>query len=231
MKKEIIEKMTSIVEGCMSSYKSDYYKYDKPAVESSNKPFLWVVSRTHTALHFLRSLIVDGYDKSEIDDYCYIFYVLTGGASIRYYIDDVMKGNGKLYYCNGEVLVEMEPCKAIAILDAFDDMARAEFVGRYGGIPRRKTVHLRLNPYFSDENWLIKELKYAKELGDTSLRDCLRSLGRHRRCHLHHVIFLTPYTPAHSIYFSEQINYDTRGVGGIIYDETPYNGRHWSIHT
>lgn len=232
MRKEIIDEMTSIVEDFMASYKSDFYNYDKQTAESESKPFLWLVSKNHTALQVLRTLRKDGYDGTVAEDYRYILNVMNGGASIRYYLREVDSGESRIYYCSGESLRRIDGKQAALILDSFDDMAKCEFRDIYTELPRRKTTKLIVNPHIEDKGWLMRELDFAKTIGDTSLRDCIRSLGQWRRCSLKHTITISPDRFAnHSLGFAEVMDDCTKCCGGIIYSETPYNGKHWSIHT
>lgn len=68
-KSEVLRQMQEIVEKTVKSYKTDFYKYDKPQIESSDADkYIFIVRKTGTWLIDLAE-VVGG--VSEVYEYCY----------------------------------------------------------------------------------------------------------------------------------------------------------------
>lgn len=151
--------------------------------------------------------------------------------------------NGDFHYYDGKEIGEIYYAE---FQEIYRDLCSPEY-------ERQKRLHTAeyearnkpLELVYSDDaiKALVADEAFAREMGDTSLMECLETLRRYARMALDHKVYITPDIDARCYNFSERINGRPQIYGGIIYHGSPKEGYRennacqltpsygWQIHT
>lgn len=241
MKKEIIARMSAIVEKDMTSYRSDFYEYDIKALENYDGAFIWQVAQSHTHLTKCDvDAMVEEIKTNEASLYAYAQHQSWGAAVIAYkYYGE------KLYYYGGHEddkgLVEIPRDWAIECYNACTYKALGLCEAEGVVLPTDFKVHVHFGDIATRREF-IKYVRYAREHGDDSLLGCAKMFHNWRKVAHNHTV--TIYKDAYNdkcFSFCEKRGDKYGIVGGLIfhgYDEYTDNGsvqltptKGWAMHT
>ena len=223
MKADIIAQMTALL-GAGRFAKSDFEKYDIPALADYEGEFFWLTRENGTTLVKLGYELFDTYAKNESWRIAWFKDFLAPIYALKYYCEE-----SRIFYYDKTELREVVWCDVVRIFtDAYHiayqylrSLHKDEV--NVGG----KLLHIKIK---CPVEYLKEQLRYADALGDTSLRNCLHSLRRWNRCAVNQHVEIYGDFAKHSFTFAEVINGETHIFGGIIYSEYS-SPRRWSIHT
>lgn len=203
----------------------DFNAYDIPELSNTSGPFLWAVTESST--HLLRldiDFINESLDKEStrlalFRDSGYLLHHLGLSTELR-----------KIFYYNGDTLTPATYSEAQTIYYNTINPNISRYKSKY---PADSIVcHDYLDVRFINgaAERYEADTKYAEELDDASLTNCIGRLHRWTRRAVNHYIVITTDFLDHSYLFQEFINNKPGVNGGIIMHPTRENN-HWSIHT
>ncbi|MBT1285882.1 DUF4120 family protein [Phocaeicola dorei] len=237
MNDTIIKQMRNIVSDVMTSFQSDFEKYDKLCIEKAEAhqfPMIWIVGTSHTHLLHLGS-------------YKEIFF---NSEAVR--LNYVQGDNGfdpylEMFKNDCIFLIEKDKVSKISVEQARNAVrdyvvpAIKKWESLHGALPKKCKVKIKFN------NLTISKLKQlirdCEKHNNTSLIDSLRRFHRYRQVASNHYIQVS-YNPHYNEFgFCEYINEKSGLVGGIIFHGwaeigygandslqlTPQYG--WAVHT
>lgn len=237
MNKKIVTQMSNIVSDIMTSFQSDFEKYDKPYIESAaacNFPMIWIVGKSHTYL-----LKLGDYKKSFFGNESVRLAYVQGDDTFSCFLN--MCGGDHLFLIEKEKVSRITVDQARAAILDYVNPAVGEWESRNGKLPRKCKVKVRLG------NITIEKLKQlvrdCEAHGNTSLMNILK------RFHSYHQTAEDQFIQIHynqrynEFGFCEYVNGKPRLNGGIIFHGWPETGYKtnnsfqlipkygWALHT
>lgn len=229
MKQEIIDQMQAKL-GCGAWAVKDF-EIDKEYLADYDGKFFWMSRENGTSLskidmdHIAQAITDSKNDRAEANRIAWFqdFYLFMGAVS--YWSDP----NAKLFYCDGNSLVETDLDNAKRIYEELLARLYREVCRDYKFEHRmaNKRLPIKLRCKISK---LKESLYYAESIGDTSLLDCLHRLRKYRRAAVSHCIEIYSDFTKHGFGFVELINGKYHLNGGIIMHDYMKVNR-WNIHT
>ena len=227
MKASIIKQMENIVKDLMTSFQSDFEKYDKNTLSDFDGEFWWCV--------WQRATILATVDYSLIDTERFI-YSLMQNNTILYCMTTISFCKERQFFRYSGVPYEhLVPVTKEELQQRFEDFKRFALEMTTVEVPKRIKCRV-LFPVVAEDRarmraYLKEQLQYADSIGDTTLRNKLHHFHHRIQVCKEHVYYLnvdTFYGMERSFYFSEHINGEYRSNGGIIYNK---DTKQWSRHT
>ena len=227
MKQEIIEKLRAeLFDG--SYCHSDFEKYDVPALEASEEPFFWLAYEYGTSMVRIGVTSINSFFESEKMRIAMFQDSFTPIGSITYYKTYEKK---KCFYWDGYTLQEVSIEDVAAIYNRLTDKIYKEMCEKYAVELEVANKPLEIRFSTPEQEQRYKEvLKYAEELEDESLSNCVFRLSQWRRCAVNQYIRIGYDFADKSFSFVDMINDEPNINGGIIYSSYSKQNR-WSIHT
>lgn len=237
---DILNKMAEIVAATMTSFQSDFEKYDKEYISREGVkafPFLWMIAPTHTYLLKLANF-KETYFENE---------------ALRY---DIAQKNSwfhaYLYPCSGEVketiyYVTMDGLREVSVKQAREIVRDiitpvvVEWEQTHEKLPAVSKIAVKIeNISWSHLKELIQD---CRNNGNDSLMECLKRFRRYRRTAKNQQIVVRYNGYRHEFSFCEFINDVPQLCGGIVFHGWPETGYKinnsvqltpqygWAIHT
>ena len=227
MKQEIIEKLRSeLFDG--SFCHSDLEKYDVPALEASDEPFFWLSYECGTVMVRIGATSINSFFESEKSRMAMFQNYLTPISYITFYKTYEKK---KCFYWDGYVLQKVSIEDVETIYTRLTDKIYKQMCEKYADEVAIANKPLEIRFTTPEQEQRYKEtLKYAEELEDESLAQCVFRLSQWRRCAVNQYIKIGYDFADKSFSFVDMINEESGTNGGIIYSKHSQQNR-WSIHT
>lgn len=237
---DILNKMAEIVAATMTSFQSDFEKYDKEYISREGVqafPFLWMIAPTHTYLLKLANF-KETYFANE---------------TLRY---DIAQKNSwfhaYLYPCSGEVketiyYVTLDGLREVSVKQAREIVRDTitpvvvEWEQTHEKLPAVSKIAVKIeNISWSHLKELIQD---CRNHGNDSLMECLKRFRRYRRTAKNQQIVVRYNGYRHEFSFCEFINDVPQFCGGIVFHGWPETGYQinnsvqltpqygWAIHT
>lgn len=219
--------MENIVKDLMTSFQSDFEKYDKNTLSDFDGEFWWCVRPNGTTLATV--------DYSLINNERFIYALMQGNNSLHCVTTPYFCNEQHFFRYSGIPYESLVPVTKEELQKRFEDFKRFALATTTVEVPKRIKCRV-LFPGDAEDRarmraYLKEQLRYADSIGDTTLRDKLHHFHHCIQVCKDHVYYLnvdTFYGMEHSFYFSEHINGNYRSNGGIIYDK---ERKTWSKHT
>lgn len=224
MKQSIIDKMVAELND--TRYCKSDFEYDLRALNGYDEPFFWMVRKNGTSLCIIGVTQLIGWSKSQKkrfqlfrDKNCAISDILYWNEPAKYF-----------YYDGFELVsVTKEDIPEIfnSVFDKFYENMKAEYSHEYAMCNEPLEIQ-----YVSEstENRMNETLRFAEDMSDNSLKECVERLTKYDRCSTDHYISIYTDFAKHSFGWSEVVNGKCRMNGGIIYHNDK-SDNHWQIHT
>lgn len=227
MKQEIIEKLRSeLFDG--SFCHSDFEKYDVPALEASDEPFFWLSYEYGTVMVRIGATSINSFFESEKSRMAMFQDYLTPISYITFYKTYEKK---KCFYWDGHVLQEVSIEDVETIYIHLTDKIYKQMCEKYADEMAVANKPLEIRFTTPEQEQRYKEtLKFAEELEDESLAQCVFRLSQWRRCAVNQYIMIGYDFADKGFSFVDMINEEPGTNGGIIYSKHSQQNR-WSIHT
>ena len=226
MKASIIKQMENIVKDLMTSFQSDFEKYDKNTLSDFDGEFWWCVRPNGTTLATV--------DYSLINNERFIYALMQNNTSL-YCVATLNYNEQQLFRYSGVPYEQLVPVTKEELQQRYEDFKRFALETTTVEVPKRIKCRVLFPGNAEDRArmraYLKEQLQYADSIGDTTLRNKLHFFHHCSQVCKDHVYYLnvdTFYGIERSFYFSECINGEHRSNGGIIYDK---DTKQWSRHT
>ena len=240
MVNKILKQMSEVVNKKMTSFKSDFEKYDTEYIAGEGVkafPFLWLVSPTHTYLIKLASFRED-YFGSEAWRYS------TAQMNSWYHAclyPDSKNTEETIYYVTLDGLREVSVDEARAIFKEVVDKTVAEWEQENGKMPTKFKISVEIGGTSLER---LKELiQDCRNHGNDSLMSCLKRFRIYSQIAKNHKIAVWYNESSNEFSFCEYVNGKARLRGGIVFhgwSETGYKTNNsiqlepeygWHLHT
>lgn len=206
---------------------NDFEKYDVPALEEYDGPFLWRVYLTGTRLLKISPKCVESWYATERTRFCMfqnidLFFSYFELKAIDY---------ARIFYYDGASIKPVGIEQARMIYRDSERGYRERMIAEHAEefLNCNKPLEIRFMSEDTEKKYR-ESLEYAKSLGDTSLQDCVNRLSQWRRRALNHYMAISYDFTEHGYCFCEIVNGEPHINGGIIMSQNAEKNR-WSIHT
>lgn len=237
---DILNKMAEIVANTMTSFQSDFEKYDKAYVTREGVkafPFLWMVAPTHTHLLRLACFKEDFFENENLR-----YSIMQKNSWYHACLwPSCGKVTEKIYYVTADDLQEVSVEQAREIMQDIITPVITAWEQEHEKIPTKSKVRVEFrNISLMFLKGLIQSGHYRN---DNSLMECLKRFHKYRQCAKNHKIVVTWSDSNKQFYFCEMINGEAQLCGGIVFHGWPETGYRrnnsfqitpkygWAIHT
>lgn len=218
---EILNKMAEIVANTMTSFQSDFEKYDKVYVTMEGAkafPFLWMVAPSHTHL-----LELAKFKEKFFENEALRYRIVQQNSWYHAYL---WPGRGKvtekIYYVTADDLQEVNVEQAREIMRDIITPVIAAWEQEHEKIPTKSKVRVEfqnISPTQLKE--LIQDCRYHN---NDTLLECLKRFHNYRQCAKDHKIIVKWNSCYQQFSFRELINGEERLSGGIVFHGWPESG-------
>jgi len=226
MKQEIIKQMTQVVADVMTSFQSDFHKYDLELLENYDERFLWFVAPSHTHLARIGENHLNEIVSTEEGLYAVVKRNVTADVCLA-----VDNSEELVFYYDGDKLEKVTRVEAKRLWEAVRSWSLYSWQLQNGmcALPNDFTIPLELSCSFA---YLKDQLKYAREIGTTTLVDTLKRFKHYQKINSTHKCVIGKDFSQHSFTFAFIYTDSRTGEekcslnGGLLY----YDGK-WHTHT
>lgn len=219
--------MENIVKDFMTSFQSEFEIYDKKTLSDFDGEFWWCVRPNGTTLTIV--------DYSLINNERFIYALMQNNNSLHCMATLNFHNEQHFFRYSGIPYESLVPVTKEELQERFEEFKRYALETTTVEIPKRTKCRV-LFPGDAEDRaimraYLKEQLRYADSIGDNTLREKLHHFHNRIQVCKDHVYYLnvdTFYGMERSFYFSEHINGECCGNGGIIYDK---ERKTWSRHT
>lgn len=226
MKQEIIKQMNQVVADVMTSFQSDFHKYDMELLENYDERFLWFVAPSHTHLARIGENHLNEIVSTEEGLYAVVKRNVTADVCLA-----VDNSEELVFYYDGDKLEKVTRVEAKRLWEAVRSWSLYSWQLQNGmcALPNDFTIPLELSCSFA---YLKDQLKYAREIGTTTLVDTLKRFKHYQKINSTHKCVIGKDFSQHSFTFAFIYTDSRTGEekcslnGGLLY----YDGK-WHTHT
>ena len=226
MKQEIIKQMTQVVADVMTSFQSDFHKYDMELLENYDERFLWFVAPSHMHLARIGENYLNEIVNTEEELYAVVKRNMTADVCLA--IDNSKE---LVFYYDGNKLEKVTRMEAKRLWEAIRSWLLHNWQIQNGmcAIPSDFTIPIKFNCSLS---YLKEQLRYAKEIGTTTLMDAFKRFRTYNKINSTHKCEIGRDFADRSFTFAFSYNDSKTGeekyslCGGLIF----YDGK-WNVHT
>ena len=226
MKECIIKQMTEVVRDIMTSFQSDFYKYDMEELENYDERFLWFVAPTHTHLAKIGENHLARLAKSEEFAYAVLQHSMTADACLWNHDKDEL-----VFYYDGGKMEKITHEEAVRLWGISRSWSLYSWRLQNGmrSLPGDLTIPLEFS---CGTDYLKEQMKYANEIGSRTLVDALKRFKHYRKINSTHKCVIGRDFSEHSftfafIYTDSKTGEEKCGLnGGLLF----YSGQ-WHTHT
>lgn len=226
MKKIIIKQMAEVVRDTMTSFQTDFTKYDMEAMENYDDRFLWFVAPAHTHLAKIGEQYLGDIIGSEEGLYAVLQRNTTPDALLG-----VDNNEELVFYYDGDKLEKITRSEARHLWGAIRGwmLHSWQVQNKMSALPSDFTIPVKFKCGYS---YIKEQLNYAKEIGDDTLKAIFERFKHYSKVNSSHRCEIYRDFAAHSFTFAFLYNNSKTGEevcslnGGIIY----YDGK-WNTHT
>ncbi len=224
MKAEIIKQMAEVVRNTMTSFQSDFYKYDMEILDGYDGKFLWFVAPSHTHLarideHYLHEELCKPYGER------LVYAILQGNTTA----DACLSVNTRdtIFYYDGDEMVQIDHDEASRVWKAIKDFTLFHWTVKSGKpLPKKMTVPIK---FVCPLAYVKEQLRFSAANG-YNLLEKLRNFRNHIKLNSTHVIEIGRDFADRSFTFAScytENGEEKCGLnGGLI-----FNGERWNTHT
>lgn len=237
---DILNKMAEIVANTMTSFQSDFEKYDKEYIIKKGVeafPFLWMVAPTHTYL-----LKFANFKETFWGNEAFRYSIVQQNSCYHAYLyPSCGKVIEKIYYATVDGLREVNEKQAREIMRDIITPIIIDWEEKHEKIPTKSKVRVEFRGISIG---FLKELVLdCRNHGNDSLMECLKYFHNYRQSAKNHKIIVKWSSFNKQFYFHEVINGRKRMCGGIVFHGWPETGYQinnsvqlipqygWVIHT
>lgn len=173
---DILNKMAEIVDNTMTSFQSDFEKYDRLYIESDEVkfPMIWIVGKSHTYL-----LKLGEYKRWFFENESVRFDYVAGNNPFKSYADSTFYNSDHLYFITENDVRRTFTLNALAEIEKCVESAACAWQEEYGKLLKLRKVPVKI------ENISLTRLKaLIEECGEhnnNSLMSCLKRFQQYRR--------------------------------------------------
>lgn len=205
-----------------------FEKYDVPALEGYDGPFLWQVYCTGTRLLKISPECVRYWYATETARICMFRHSDLLFTFMDPEADDKF---ARMFYYDGESIKPVDILQARMIYRDAEKEYRERMIAEHPEEFLNCNKPLEIIFVSEDTEKKYREsLEYAKSLGDTSLQDCVNRFSKWGRQVLDNYIAISRDSTEHGYCFCEMVNGEPHINGGIIMSRDVEKNR-WSIYT
>lgn len=225
MKEKIIKQMTEVVRDIMTSFQSDFYKYDMEILDGYDGKFLWFVAPSHTHIakideHYMHDELCKPYGERFV-------YALLQNNTTADCCTAIDTDKELAFYYDGEQMVQVFHVEAHRIWKAIKDYTLFEWRMMTGKqLPETMNIPIK---FICSLSYVKEQLRFNKEIGG-NLIEQLRHFRNYMKLNSTHVIEIGRDFADHSFNFASVYYEDGEKKcsinGGLIY----YDGK-WNTHT
>lgn len=218
---DILNKMAEIVANTMTSFQSDFEKYDAEYVKREGVnafPFLWMVAPSHTYLLRFADFKKDFFENEALR------YRIVQKSS--WYHAYLYPGCGefmeKIYYVTVEGLREVSVGQAREIMQDIIVPVIAAWEKEHERIPVKSKVVVNFQDIsLTRLKELIQDCRYHN---NDTLLECLKRFHKYQQCAKDHKIIVKWNSCYQQFSFRELINGEEHLSGGIVFHGWPETG-------
>lgn len=218
MIQHLISEMCKIVADRMTSFQSDFEKYDRELIESGELsfPFIWIVGETHTKIIGLADYEASFNEcERERYDYCYEYPYFWA-------IDHLYKRDGYFLINEFATITPITSQQAKNIIKDFVVPVAVKWQAENGKLPKKPKVNVNL------QNITISQLKElfreCERHGDKSLQNIFRGFHNYRKISSDQNIVVSYDESDRSFWFEEYYNGESHLCGAIKFHGWPETG-------
>lgn len=211
MNEAITKQMSNIVADVMTSFQSDFEKYDKEYVESAKSnqfPMIWIVGKSHTYL-----LKLGSYKEKFFENESVRLLYAQGDNGFDSYLK--MFADDHVFLIEEEKVVQVSVEQAKNAVSDYVIPTVKEWESQNGKLPKKCKVKVKFS------NIAISKLKEmirdCEAHNDTSLLDALKGFHRYRQISSDHHILVSYNSYYNEFTFCEYTKNNPGLVGGIIF--------------
>lgn len=217
----ILNKMVEIVAATMTSFQSDFEKYDKGYVSREGVkafPFLWMIAPTHTYL-----LKLADFKEAYFENETLRYDIAQKNSWFHAYLYPSC-GTVKetIYYVTLEGLREVSVEQAREIVRDIITPVVTEWEQTHEKIPAVPKIEVKIeNISWSHLKTLIQD---CRNHGNDSLMECLKRFRKYRQIAKDHKIVVKYNEYSNKFSFCELVNGTPHLCGGIVFHGWPETG-------
>jgi len=236
----VLNKMAEVVAATMTSFQSDFEKYDARYISMEGVkafPFLWMVAPTHTYL-----LKLADFKKQYFENETLRYDIAQKNSWFHAYLyPSCGEVKETIYYVTLDGLREVSVEQAREIIRDIISPVVVEWEQKHEKIPTVSKIVVKIeNISLSHLKRLIQD---CRNHGNDSLMECLKRFRRYRQIAKEHKIFVRYNEYRNEFSFCEFVNGESKLYGCIIFHGWPETGYQtnnsvqltpqygWSSHT
>ena len=226
MKETIIKQMNEVVRDMMTSFQTDFTKYDMELLENYDERFLWFVAPSHTHLARIGESYLSEIVSNEDGLYAAVKRNLTADVCLGADSNEEL-----VFYYDGDKLERITREEARHLWNAVRSWFLHSWQVQNGmrELPDNFTIPVKFNCSLS---YVKEQLRFAQEIGTTSLIEALKRFRNYNKINSSHRCEIGRDFVDHSFTFAFVYNDSKTGekkcnlCGGLIF----YDGK-WNTHT
>ena len=224
MKEKIIKQMENVVRDVMTSFQSDFYKYDMEILDGYDGKFLWFVASSHTHIarideQFMHDELCKPYGERFV-------YALVQNNTTADVCTAINTDKELVFYYDGENMVRVFREEARRIWKAIKDFTLFEWQMMGKQLPKDMNIPIK---FVCSLSYIKEQLKFNEQIGG-NLIEQLKHFRNYRKLNGSHTIEIGRDFADHSFTFASVYREDGETKcsinGGLIY----YDGK-WNTHT
>lgn len=219
-RQDIIQYMADVVATKMTSFQTDFYNYDQPAIEQANPnqfPYLWIVNECHT-----RMASLGGYEEEFNDNPATRYAYAAGDDSISFYLSpQCLRATDLIYLITEDNICQIDVNKAKEAIRDYTIPAYEKWKALYGEIKsKRVTVKFDLISYSK----LREIIQDCHNHNDDSLMNIFRGFHRIRRVADDHTMTIRYHKHSNEFACVEHFNGEDHMIRFVIFHGWPETG-------
>ncbi len=219
-RKEIIQKMATVVDEVMKRFQIDFTEYDKPIIEKAKPkefPFMWIVSELHTRL-----VSLGGYEKKFFDNLPIRYAYANGDDSMSFYLHPpYLNKKDRIFLIRENYIWEVSVNGAKNAIKDYTIPVYRKWKELYGEItPKRIRVKFDLLSLSK----LREIIQDCHNHGDDSLMSILRRFHNHRCVAEDHSITVKYREWDNEFVWIEHYDGEDHIIGHIVFHGWPETG-------
>ena len=214
----ILKKMAEVVANTMTSFQSDFEKYDRPYIEAATPdqfPMLWFVAPSHTYL-----LRLGEYRIRFFNEECIRYAYAAGDNTFSYYLETYK--SDKIFLIDAKGVNRIDVSQAEQFVNDIVSSAMTEWLSYGNTLPTDIKMPIKFsNITFGKLKELIAD---CRKHGDNSLADIFHRFRHYRRTAENQYIHISYNSYYNEFSFCQYTNWQQGLTGGIIFHGWPESG-------
>lgn len=210
--------MAEVVANTMTSFQSDFEKYDRPYIEAATPdqfPMLWFVAPSHTYL-----LRLGEYRIRFFNEECIRYAYAAGDNTFSYYLETYK--SDKIFLIDAKGVNRIDVSQAEQFVNDIVSSAMTEWLSYGNTLPTDIKTPIKFsNITFGKLKELIAD---CRKHGDNSLADIFHRFRHYRRTAENQYIHISYNSYYNEFSFCQYTNWQQGLTGGIIFHGWPESG-------